>query len=180
MADFDVILIGAGHNGLVAAGYLARAGYRVAMFERRSRVGGAIATEEVIPGYRIDLGGSAHTLIHLTPIVEELELERFGLHYIDLDPIFFAPFEDGEALFFYRDSDRTAEALEKHLPGEGEAYRRFLDDWRPFAETVKNVFLSVPGPFQIGKAFVRGSGPRLPWRDALRTIMRPYGDIVDE
>lgn len=180
MSDFDVIIIGAGHNGLVAAGYLARAGYRVGVFERRRTVGGAIATEERIPGYRIDLGGSAHTLIHLTPIVDELELDRFGLHYIYLDPIFFAPFEDGEALLFYRDPDRTAEALEEHMPGEGEAYRRFMDDWRPFAETVKDVFLTVPGPFQIGRAFFKGAGPRLPWRDALRTIMRPYGEVVDE
>lgn len=178
--DFDVIVIGAGHNGLVMAGYLARAGYRVGVFERRSAVGGAVSTEELFPGYQIDLGGSAHTLIRLTPIVEELELERYGLRYIDLDPLFFAPFEDGEALFFYRDVDRTAAGLEEHLAGEGEAYRRFVDDWKPFAETVKNVFLSVPGPFEIGKKMVLGSGPQVGWRDALRTIMRPYGEVVDD
>ena len=73
--DYDVIVVGAGHNALVAAAYLARGGQRVAIFERRSIVGGAVATEEVVPGYQFDLGGSAHILIRLTPIVEELERE---------------------------------------------------------------------------------------------------------
>ena len=82
--DYDVIVAGAGHNGLVCAAYLAKAGYRVGVFERRHTVGGAVVTEEIVPGFRFDLGGSAHSFIHLTPIIDDLQLASFGLDYIDL------------------------------------------------------------------------------------------------
>ncbi len=178
-SDYDVIVVGAGHNALVTCAYLAQSGHRVAVFERRPIVGGAVSTTEVVPGYRFDLGGSAHILIRLTPIIEELGLERYGLDYIDLDPIFFAPFPDDDALFFYRSIDRTAEQLERRFPGEGDAYRRLMDDWRPFAETVREMFMSVPGPFELGRRMLRG-GPRLPWQHALHTICKPYGEVVDD
>ncbi len=178
--DYDVITIGAGHNGLIASSYLARAGYRVGVFERRDMVGGAVSTKEVVPGYRFDLGGSAHILIRLTPIARELGLERFGLEYIDLDPLFFAPFEDGEALVIYRDAERTCAALEAQWPGAGRAYRRFLDDWRGFAHTMRDMFLRSPSPFELGKAVVFGESSRRPAQEALRCIMRPYGAVVAE
>lgn len=180
MPDFDVITVGAGHNGLIASAYLAQAGYRIGVFERRHIVGGAVATEELVPGYRFDIGGSAHTLIRLTPIADELELRHFGLEYIDLDPIFFAPTEDGPPIFIYRDVARTADLLESLYPGEGAAYHNFVDTWRPFSETVRDVFLSAPGPFELGKALVRGRSAPLPWRDALHHIFKPYGRLVDE
>lgn len=178
--DFDVIVIGAGHNALISAAYLAQAGRRVAVFERRHVVGGAVATEEIVPGYRFDIGGSAHILIRLTPIVEELGLERFGLEYLELDPLFFAPFPDGDSVFFYRDADRTANELERKFPGEGDAYRRFVDDWRPFGQAVKEAFLSVPGPLELGRKMVFGSKSRVDWRKALSMILKPYGDVVTQ
>jgi phytoene dehydrogenase-like protein len=180
MPDYDVILVGAGHNGLITAAYLAQAGHRVGVFERREIVGGAVATEEIVPGYRFDLGGSAHILIRLTPVVEELGLERFGLEYLELDPLFFAPFPDGDSLFLYRDEERTCEHLEGKYPGQGDAYRRFMDDWRPFARLVREAFLSAPSPFQLGKRFAFSKPFRQDWRRALGVILRPYGEVVDE
>jgi phytoene dehydrogenase-like protein len=178
--DYDAIIIGAGHNGLITAAYLAQAGYRVGVFERRDMVGGAVSTKEIVPGYQFDLGGSAHILIRLTPVVDELELERYGLEYIDLDPLFFAPFPDGDTAFIYRDIDRTCDHLERQFPGAGGNYRQFIDDWSGFAETMRSMFLSSPSPFQLGKSLLFGDSSRLPWHEELRTILRPYGTVVQD
>lgn len=177
--DYDLIVVGAGHNALVSAAYVAQAGYRVAVFERRSLVGGAVSTVEHVPGYRFDLGGSAHILIRLTPVVEELGLEAFGLEYLECDPLFFAPFADGDHLFIYRDEARTCQHLERRFPGEGEAYRRFLDDWRPFSRSVRDAFLRSPSPLELGKSFAFGPSRSLDWQQALPTILKPYGEVVD-
>lgn len=177
--DYDLIVVGSGHNALVSAAYVAQAGYRVGVFERRDIVGGAVSTVEHVPGYQFDLGGSAHILIRLTPVVQELGLERFGLDYLELDPLFFAPYEDGSSVFIYRDADRTAHELDLQFPGEGEAYRRFLADWTPFSRTVREVFLTTPSPFEIGKTFVLGESAEMDWQKALVQILRPYGEVVD-
>jgi len=178
--DYDVIIVGAGHNALVTAAYLARAGHKVGVFERRPMVGGAVSTTELVPGYRFDLGGSAHILIRLTPVVEELQLERYGLEYLDIDPLFFAPFEDGDSIFIHRSEDRTCEELEAKFPSQGEAYRRFLNEWRPFARMVRDWFLISPSPLELGRRAVFSRGMGLDWQKALPRILRPYGDVVGE
>jgi phytoene dehydrogenase-like protein len=143
-------------------------------------VGGAVSTKEIIPGYQFDLGGSAHILIRLTPIVQELGLERFGLEYIDIDPLFFAPFEDGDSLFIHRSEDKTIEGLENKFPGQGEAYKNFLDEWRPFAQVVKDLFLSVPSPLNLGQKMIFGKAFRGNWKTSLPRVMKPYGDLLDD
>ena len=179
MPDFDVVTIGAGHNALITSAYLAQAGYKVGVFERRDIVGGAVSTKEIVPGYQFDLGGSAHILIRLTPIVEELGLERYGLEYIDIDPLFFSPYEEGDTLFIHRDAGKTIDELEHKFPGEGEAYKNFLDDWRPFARVVKDLFLSTPSPFNLGKKMMFGKAIEGDWKKALPMILKPYGEVVD-
>ena len=177
--DYDVIVIGSGHNGLVTAGYLAKAGYRVAVFERRHIVGGAVATEEFVPGYRFDVGGSAHILIRLTPIVEELELESHGLDYLELDPLFFAPFEDGDGVYFYRDVDRTVDEMERRFPSQGEAYKSFIDEWQPFAAMVRDMFMLSPSPFQLGRRMFGRRDMGAKWKDSVAKITQPYGSVLD-
>src|SRR5215212_5256680 len=143
--DYDAIMIGAGHNGLTCACYLARSGLRVLVLERRPIVGGAVCTEEVIPGYKIDIGSSAHIMIHLTPVVQELQLERHGLEYIDMDPYAFYPLPDSSgAISFYRDIERTCQSIASVSPRDADAYRRFIAFWGPLNEAVFNVFLHPP------------------------------------
>ncbi|AFZ68071.1 phytoene desaturase family protein [Deinococcus peraridilitoris] len=171
--------MGAGHNALITAAYAAKAGYRVGVFERRAVPGGAVATEERVPGYQFDLGGSAHILIRMTPIVKELELSRYGLYYLDLDPMFHA--SDGETPWFvWRDAARTANELENLFPGQGEAYARFISDWTPFARAVNETFLSVPSPLELGRKLILGGGGGRGWQGQLRRILRPYGEVAGE
>ena len=177
--DYDIIVIGAGHNALISAAYLAQAGHRVGVFERRSIVGGAVSTQEIVPRYKFDLGGSAHILIRLTPILEELSLYNYGLEYIELDPLFFAPFQDGDSFYIYRDIERTVEHLNDKYPKQGDAYRRFVEAWQPFASTVRSAFLESPSPFNLGKRFAFGGSTELDWQQALKFILKPYGEVVD-
>src|SRR5918997_6202580 len=107
----DVVIVGAGHNALVAACYLARDGLDVEVVERREVVGGAVSTVERFPGYRMDVGSSAHIMVRHTGIVEELDLAACGLEYQDLDPWGFAPFGD-RAIAFWVDLDRTCASIE--------------------------------------------------------------------
>ncbi len=178
--DYDLIVVGAGHNALISAAYAAKAGYRVGVFERREVVGGAVSTVEHVPGYQFDLGGSAHILIRLTPIIEELGLYDYGLEYLELDPLFFAPYEDGSSVYIRRSVDETCQGLEQQFPGEGDRYRKFVDTWAPFSQTVRDVFLSTPSPFELGKTFAFGSSADIDWQKALSVIMRPYGEVVDQ
>src|SRR5688500_14351103 len=115
----DVVVIGAGHNALVAACYLARAGLDVEVVERRDVVGGAVSTVERFPGFHMDVGSSAHIMVRHTGIVEDLDLGAVGLEYQDLDPWGFAPFGEG-AITFHVDLDRACASIES-LCGSADA-----------------------------------------------------------
>ncbi len=82
MSVYDVIVVGAGHNGLICACYLAKAGRKVLVLERREIVGGAVCTQEVIPGFKFYVGSSAHIMFPGTPIMAELGLADHGLTYM--------------------------------------------------------------------------------------------------
>ena len=180
MADLDVAVIGAGHNALIAAAYLARAGRRVAVYERAARPGGAVQTrDDVIAGCRIDVGSSAHILIHLTPILRELELERYGLRYVDCDPWAFYPLEDGRSIFFWKDVGRTCQSIAAVSPRDADAYRRFLDEWRPISHAVLKAFLDVPAPGKIGWTMASGGGFAKGGLGRLQGILGSYRQLID-
>jgi phytoene desaturase len=182
--DYDAIIVGGGHNGLTCAGYLQRAGLRVLVLERRPIVGGAVCTEEVIPGYKIDVGSSAHIMIHLTPIVRDLELESYGLEYIDMDPYAFYPLLDGSgAIGLYRDLDRTCQSIARVAPRDAENYRRFVDYWRPLNEAIFETFLNPPSVAQLfgrmaGAQLRAGQG--LGAIESVRRLIAPYGQLIAE
>src|SRR5215467_14930748 len=109
---FDAIIIGGGHNGLVAAAYLARAGRRTLVLERRELVGGCAMTEEVWPGYHVSTAAYLTSLLQ-ERIVHDLELERFGYQVDVKDPAFFSPFPDGRYFFMWQDRNKTLAEIAK-------------------------------------------------------------------
>jgi phytoene dehydrogenase-like protein len=123
LSTYDAIVIGAGHNGLVCANYLARAGLKVIVVERSDRIGGACVTEELFPGFRISTASYALSLL-LPDIVSELGLK---LDVRVKDPELFAPFEGGGGLVMWDDPARKKAEIAKISPADAEAYPRFIE-----------------------------------------------------
>src|SRR5436309_13367517 len=121
MPKYDAIIIGGGHNGLVAAAYLARAGRKVLVLERRELVGGCAVTEEVWPGYRVSTAAYPSSLLQ-DRSVADLELARFGYHVDAKDPPFLSPFPDGRYLFMWQDQRKTVEEIAKFSRRDAETY----------------------------------------------------------
>jgi phytoene dehydrogenase-like protein len=143
---FDVIIIGAGHNGLVTAAYLARAGRRVLVLERRELVGGCAVTEEVWPGYRVSTAAYLTSLLQ-DRIVRDLELERFGYAVDAKDPAFFSPFPDGRYLFMWQDRRKTLEEIAKFSRRDAEVYPAYEDHLERLSVFVESMLLTTPPDF---------------------------------
>lgn len=181
MNRYDVAVIGAGHNGLTCACYLAKAGLKVIVLERRHIVGGAVCTQEdLIEGCKIDVGSSAHIMIHLTPVVRELKLEKHGLEYIDCDPFAFAPMPDGEgAIYFWKDIDKTCQSIATVSPEDADRYREFVIEWERLNEGVVEAFLKPPTLTNLFRHMVLGSRAANP-AEMVRKLLSSYGSLVKE
>ena len=123
-AKRDVVIIGGGHNGLVTAFYLARAGRKPLVLERRPVVGGAAITDELHPGFKVPT--LAHTLGPLRPdVARDMALDRHGLHVIRPEVRVFSPHPDGRALFLYDDAERSATSIAGFSPKDADKYKEF-------------------------------------------------------
>ena len=134
-AGVDVV-VGGGHNGLVAACYLARAGREVVVLEALDRPGGGSRTEETIPGYRFDLHSAAHNIINMTDIPAELDLAGAGLVYQEMDPFSVAIHADGRRVRFHRSVDATVASLAEVSRADADAYRAFMERATPIVRTI--------------------------------------------
>jgi phytoene dehydrogenase-like protein len=123
---WDVIVVGAGHNGLACATYLARAGRRVLVLERSERVGGACTLEEPWPGYRVSPCAYVCGLLHPL-VIEELDLVRRGLDWHAASPGLFVPFEDGTSVQLWGDDDRAEQEIGRFAPGDLAGWRAMTD-----------------------------------------------------
>src|SRR3954447_8442633 len=122
---FDAIIIGAGHNGLVTACYLARAGWKVLVLERRHVVGGACVTEEdVFPGFKVSTAAYVNSLFR-PEIIKELKLADHGFALLERMPLSFSPFPDGRYLMMGGDHELTRREIAKFSTKDAEAYPKY-------------------------------------------------------
>jgi phytoene dehydrogenase-like protein len=142
-ADYDVILVGAGHNGLVAAAYLAKAGRKVLVLERREMVGGTVVTEELLPGYRFST--LADGAGYLSPeIISDLNLRKHGLEILPSDPLIFAPQPDGTHLTIWHDINRTTQEIAKYAASDAENFPTFVNQMSKFSQVVAGLKNMTP------------------------------------
>jgi phytoene dehydrogenase-like protein len=137
MADqFDIVIAGAGHNSLITAAYLGKAGYSCLVLEARPIIGGDTMTEELtLPGFLHDTCSTTHAIFLQSPVWsnQELPLAEYGLEYIHADPTSHVVFPDGSYITQWMDIDRTCEEIAKFSRKDAEAYRKMISEWRSVA-----------------------------------------------
>src|SRR5918999_5981755 len=139
---YDVIVIGGGHNGLVNAAYLARAGRRVLVLERRFVLGGAAVTEEIFPGFKFSVASYVVSLLR-PEIIRELDLPRHGLEILPLDGTF-TPMPDGNYLWRVNDHARTRREIARHSRVDAEAYDEYGKAMIDMGRFVKPILTMTP------------------------------------
>ncbi len=191
MKEFDAIIIGSGHNGLVTACYLAKAGMKVGVIERRETIGGAVCTETMFQtdenpnGFRMDVGSSVHIMIHQTGIIEELGLTNYGLEYIEMDPFMSYPLPDKKGVIhFHKDLNQTLESIARTVPEDVDNYRNFIEFWERINKGVLKAFMVPPSGRNIFMEMAKGQirdgsmfkkGEQL---TGLQKIFGSYGNVV--
>jgi len=140
---YDAVIVGAGHNGLVTAGYLARAGLRVLVLESRGVVGGACVTEEIFPGFKFSTTSYLCSLLQ-EKVIRELELAKFGYQVYPKDPAFFSPFPDGRYLLMWSDTGKTCDEIGKFSARDAQAYPQYEDYIDRLARFIEPLLLETP------------------------------------
>ena len=152
----DVIVLGGGHNGLVAAGYLARRGLSVLVLERRDLVGGACMTEELFPGYHFSACSYICYLLQ-SRIIEDLELRQHGFDVYEIDPARFQPFPDGSRLLFWKDLEQTQGEIARISPRDAQRFPEWLEFWRRAAAIIHPYFMTDPPTIAEIASCIRGT-----------------------
>lgn len=150
MSQYDIVIAGGGHNGLICAAVLVKAGLKVLVAERNPWVGGGVLTRELTePGFRHDPFGSSHVWIHLNPDFQKIkpDLEQHGLEYIwSEDHITGHPSLEGPGIIVYRDIDKTCDSIAQYSPADARRYREIYDEFGEIQDGVIKGMFSPPAP----------------------------------
>ncbi|GAX42710.1 FAD dependent oxidoreductase [Tolypothrix sp. NIES-4075] len=148
MEAYDVIIIGAGHNGLVCAAYLLQEGYSVLLLESRSIPGGGATTEELMPeeapGFKFNPCAINHLFIFLGPVIQELELQKYGLEYLECDPVAFCPHPDGKYFLAHKSVENTCAEIARYSERDAQKYAEYTEFWQRFVKAVTPFFNAAP------------------------------------
>ncbi len=181
MADFDILVIGAGANGLIAGAYMAKAGKKVLVLERSAFVGGGVATREIVaPGFRHDLHSATHIVIQGNPLIRKDELglvARFGLKYIHPEGVFSTIFDDQTSIVSYADIDETCRSIAAVSPRDADAYRRFTAKGLETLPLIATSLFVPPAPQGAFWALLDQSPQG---RELMRIMQCSMLDIVNE
>ena len=144
---FDFVVAGAGHNSLITAAYLSKAGFSVLVLEGRPTIGGGCKTAEVcMPGFKEDLCSSVHGFIQSNPLLRdnELKLNEYGLEYIDPDPIMHISFLDKASITMWKDSERTCAEYAKYSRKDADTFRRLMAENKAY-KAARKANIRIPG-----------------------------------
>ncbi len=175
MRKFDAVIIGAGHNGLVCAAYLAKAGLKVCAIERRPVVGGPVLSEEIWPGYKISVASFWMSLLQ-PKIMIDLDLRRHGIEVVETPPGF-QPFADGRCLVFWPDTARMVEEIRRFSAADAEAYPRFVAHMQRLMPYLRRLLFETPVDPTTGKFKDIAKAMTFAWR--FRDIGGHLYDIWD-
>lgn len=193
MEIYDVVVIGAGHNGLVCAAYLLKAGYRVLLLEKRSIPGGAATTEELMPKeaphFQFNRCAIDHEFIFLGPVLQELGLAQYGLEYLFCDPTVFCPHPNGQYFLAHRSLAQTCAEIARYSPRDAEKYGEFIRYWSVLMEAIQPLFnvppqaiLEILGSYDRRRLqqFWAIIGSKNKALDFIRTMISSPEDLLNE
>lgn len=193
MQAYDVVIIGAGHNGLVCAAYLLKAGYSVLLLEKGPIPGGGSTTEELLPqeapGFKFNPCAINHLFIFLGPVIQELELHKYGLEYLNCDPVAFCPHPDGKYFLAHKSVEKTCAEIARFSDRDAQNYAEYVSFWQRFVRAITPFFNAPPksivdiaGSYdlkQLQDLFSILGGPNQTL-DLLRTVLNSPIDNINE
>lgn len=181
MAEHDVVVIGAGHNGLIIAAYLAKAGLNVCVLEQQSYLGGATSTQEItLPGFKHELGGIDHALIQANPLIRNDELglkSKYGLKYINPKISVMNLFPDDTEMGLYADLDKTCASIAQYSQKDADAYRKFYEMSAPMVDMLVGGMFNAPPPYGALMAQLDQSPIG---QELLRSLMMSAYDVINQ